>query len=133
VPSDVDALFAYGSLAFDEVLVVLLGRVPERRPSSLPGWRAARLSRRPYPGLVAHPTGAATGVVLTTLTATEWRTLDDYEGPSYARRAVGEIDGGTVFSYVWLEDDVVEQQDWDRAAFAQGLPRYLELVRAGLL
>ena len=46
------ALFAYGTLQFTEILGVLLGRLPEHRPGAAPGWRAAALAGRVYPGLV---------------------------------------------------------------------------------
>jgi gamma-glutamylcyclotransferase (GGCT)/AIG2-like uncharacterized protein YtfP len=129
VPTNVDSLFAYGSLAFDEVLVALLGRVPERRPWSLAGWRAARLVDRPYPGLVAHESGRTVGIALTGLTSAEWRTLDEYEGASYGRRAVGALEAGTVFTYVWLQDDLVEPADWDLDTFRRDLPRYVERLQ----
>ena len=129
MPGPRDGLFAYGSLAFDEVLVALLGRVPERAPWSLLGWRAASLRDRPYPGLVAHERRTAAGVVLRGLTAAEWRTLDDYEGTSYELQAVGALDDGTVYTYVWREDDLVDEADWDFDAFGQQLARYVEVIQ----
>ena len=59
------ALFAYGTLRFDEVLAVLLDRLPCRSTAAAAGWRVAALAGRVYPGLVradavppARPRGA---------------------------------------------------------------------------
>ena len=49
------ALFVYGTLQFEPVLVGLIGRVPERQPATTLGWRA-RLSTVAYtPVLSPHP------------------------------------------------------------------------------
>ena len=40
------ALFAYGTLRFDEVLSVLLDRVPCRSAVAVAGWRAADVDSR---------------------------------------------------------------------------------------
>jgi gamma-glutamylcyclotransferase (GGCT)/AIG2-like uncharacterized protein YtfP len=126
-----DGLFVYGSLCFDEVLVALLGRVPARVAFSLEGWRVASLRHRPYPGLVAQVGAQADGAVLTDLTDAEWQVLDEYEGPQYERRAVGQLDGVAgrslvLHTYVWLESGLVEALDWDRADFGRRLlPEYV--------
>lgn len=53
LPDGPNELFVYGTLRFDVVLEALLGRVPACTRASAPGWRAAALEGRVYPGLVA--------------------------------------------------------------------------------
>ncbi|MFC9915370.1 gamma-glutamylcyclotransferase family protein [Streptomyces sp. NPDC127197] len=62
-----DVLFCYGTLQFDAVLEALLGRIPERTSAEAPGWRAAALEGRVYPGLVQAVGGSAAGVLMTDL------------------------------------------------------------------
>ncbi|WP_261570896.1 gamma-glutamylcyclotransferase family protein, partial [Frankia gtarii] len=56
-------LFVYGTLMFPEVVSTLIGRVPPMESAAAPGWRAARLRDRLYPGLVRRgaPAGSPTG------------------------------------------------------------------------
>lgn len=110
----------YGTLMYPEVLTALLGRVPDRSAGTAPGHRAAALPGRPYPGLVPHQGGRATGLVLGGLTAAELRLLDAYENPrpapDYAREPL-TLDGGRrCVTYVWLGP--VLPADWDAGAFA---------------
>ncbi|MGQ4614926.1 gamma-glutamylcyclotransferase [Nocardia sp. R7R-8] len=111
------ALFVYGTLQFPEVLTALLGRVPALQPAELPGWRAAALPRRLYPGLVAAAHGRARGCVLTDLTATEWTILDAFEDDEYDLRQVC-LDGRIVpvWTYVWTV--AADPGDWQRDRFA---------------
>src|ERR1700759_5499341 len=74
------ALFAYGTLTFGPVVEALLGRRPLVTPAVAPGWRAARLPGRPYPGLVPAAGGQAAGGALLGLTAAEWARPDRWEG-----------------------------------------------------
>ncbi|MEU6354089.1 gamma-glutamylcyclotransferase family protein [Streptomyces sp. NPDC047072] len=64
-----DLLFCYGTLQFDAVLEALLGRIPDRTPVSAPGYRAAALAARVYPGLVRASDRSAAGVLLTDLSS----------------------------------------------------------------
>jgi len=125
-------LFVYGTLLFPEVLQAVLGRVPAMEAATLPGWRAAALPGRVYPGLVpvvatsAAEPGAA-GQVLSGLTAGEWAVLDDFEGDEYARRECTLGDGRTAWTYVWLATHRVASHDWDPAGFvAVELPDYVD-------
>jgi gamma-glutamylcyclotransferase (GGCT)/AIG2-like uncharacterized protein YtfP len=122
-------LFAYGTLQFPLVLQALLGRVPVLEEAVLPGWRAAALPGRIYPGLVPGG-GRARGQLILGLTAGEWAVLDDFEGPGYARRSVVLENGRSAWVYVWLDVDDVEPFDWDAARFArEALPGYLAASR----
>ncbi|HEY8546881.1 MAG TPA: gamma-glutamylcyclotransferase family protein [Acidimicrobiales bacterium] len=111
-------LFVYGTLLFPRVLAGVLGRVPDRAPASVTGWRAAALPGRPYPGLVPAPGRRARGQVLSGLTAGEWRRLDAFEGDAYDRRRLPLDGGGEAWAYVWLDEDDVSDDDWDPTRFA---------------
>ncbi|WFB10903.1 gamma-glutamylcyclotransferase [Streptomyces sp. LX-29] len=111
-----DALFAYGTLQFPEVLTALLGRVPEHGPAEAPGWRAAALGRRLYPGLIPDADRSAPGVLLTGLTPAEWRILDAFEADEYELRSVRLADGREVPSYVWRGGEEL-RETWDATRF----------------
>ncbi|WP_431046364.1 gamma-glutamylcyclotransferase family protein [Streptomyces sp. P1-3] len=116
ISSAPDVLFAYGSLQFPEVLTALLGRVPERSAASAPGWRAARLARRDYPGLVPAEGQTAPGLLLTGLTPDEWRILDAFEDAEYELRRLPLSDGRWAWSYLWHGGDVLPGT-WDATEF----------------
>ncbi|MFD8965101.1 gamma-glutamylcyclotransferase family protein [Streptomyces sp. NPDC059568] len=110
-------LFVYGTLQFDDVLNALLGRIPVGRPVSAPGWRAAALEKRLYPGLVAAPDAAATGLLLTDLSIEEWAILDAFEDEKYDLREVALASGERGWAYVWPLGEV-QPEDWDANEFA---------------
>jgi gamma-glutamylcyclotransferase (GGCT)/AIG2-like uncharacterized protein YtfP len=121
-------LFVYGTLRFPEVLRALLGRTPSGAVARAPGWRAAALEHRPYPGLVAAPGSVTQGVLLGDLTVREWGILDDYEGPEYDLRRIALEGGAHGWTYVWAGTDV-RPDTWDAEAFrAHGLPGFLALL-----
>ena len=64
-----DLLFCYSTLQFDAVLEALLGRIPDRTPVCAPGYRAATLAARVYPGLVRASDRSAAGLLLTDLSS----------------------------------------------------------------
>ncbi|GGZ73394.1 gamma-glutamylcyclotransferase family protein [Streptomyces echinoruber] len=114
---DPDVLFCYGTLQFDAVLKALLGRIPERAPACAPGYRAAALEGRVYPGLVVNRFGgAASGVVLTDLSSEEWRILDAFEDERYDLREVLLSNGTSGWAYIWPGGDV-RAEDWDATVF----------------
>lgn len=112
-----DVLFCYGTLRFDAVLESLLGRVPRKKPASAPGYRAAALQDRVYPGLVSDEEGGSvTGVVLTDLTDKEWHILEAFEDERYELREVQLSNRRRAWTYVWKGGDVQADQ-WDAAEF----------------
>ncbi|XUL85280.1 gamma-glutamylcyclotransferase family protein [Streptomyces galilaeus] len=118
-------LFVYGTLQFDAVLIALLGRIPEQAPASAPGYRAAALDGRVYPGLVSASFGSsAAGLVLTDLSNEEWRILDAFEDERYDLQEVTLSSGQLGWTYVWPGGDVREDA-WDSEDFqAQHLVAY---------
>jgi gamma-glutamylcyclotransferase (GGCT)/AIG2-like uncharacterized protein YtfP len=122
-------LFVYGTLQFPEVLLAVIGRVPDMAPATVRGWRAAALPGRVYPGLVPGATADSTapGQVLVGLTAGEWALLDHFEGDAYDRRELALDGGGRAWAYLWDDVDGVAAHDWDAARFAaEHLSRYLD-------
>ncbi|QOV40183.1 gamma-glutamylcyclotransferase [Streptomyces ferrugineus] len=119
-----DVLFCYGTLQFDAVLEALLGRIPERTPASAPGYRAAALAGRVYPGLVRAFDSSAAGELLTDLSYKEWEILDAFEDLRYELREVALSTGKLGWAYVWPGGDV-RPEDWDAEEFqAQHLTEY---------
>ncbi|MEU8824606.1 gamma-glutamylcyclotransferase family protein [Streptomyces sp. NPDC048636] len=117
-----DTLFVYGTLQFEGVLTRLLGRLPRSSPATAPGWRAAALERRVYPGLVPAPGSTAPGVLLTDLSPTEWKILDAFEDDEYELREITLASGDRGRAYIWREGDI-RPETWHAADFAA---RHLE-------
>lgn len=111
-----DLLFCYGTLQFDAVLEALLKRIPERTPASAPGYRAAALAGRVYPGLVHANDNSAAGVLLTDLSYKEWEILDSFEDLHYELREVALSTGKSGWAYIWRGGDV-QEDDWDAEGF----------------
>ncbi|MCM2393632.1 gamma-glutamylcyclotransferase family protein [Streptomyces albipurpureus] len=105
-------LFTYGTLQANDVLTALLGRIPARIPALAPGWRAAALESRVYPGLVPAPNATASGLLLTDLTPTEWRILDLFEDDRYDLREITLASGKTGWAYTWPGGEV-RAEDWN--------------------
>jgi gamma-glutamylcyclotransferase (GGCT)/AIG2-like uncharacterized protein YtfP len=97
-------LFVYGTLVLDDVVRTLIDRVPASGPVTAPGWRAAQLPERPYPGLVADSSAEAPGRVYKDLTEREWATLDAFEDPAYLLTALDLDNGRRGLAYVWPDD-----------------------------
>lgn len=119
-----NVLFVYGTLRFPRILSALIGRSPVATPAAVTGWRAAALRGRPYPGLVAAPGGTATGLLLTGLSASEWRVLDRFEDDEYDLREI-PLDGprhdrapASGWAYTWANPAEVEADNWDAEHFA---------------
>jgi gamma-glutamylcyclotransferase (GGCT)/AIG2-like uncharacterized protein YtfP len=137
------ALFVYGTLMFGEVVEGLIGRSPPAAAAVLPGWRAARLPGRVYPGLVPAHAGQASGRVMSGLRPDEWAVLDDFEGDAYQLCEVSTVlVAGTTcrpgaagrqrpaLTYAWRDVGDVEAEDWDPSWFAATwLDHYATRVR----
>jgi gamma-glutamylcyclotransferase (GGCT)/AIG2-like uncharacterized protein YtfP len=113
-----EALFAYGTLQYPQVLHALIGRMPAHTPASAGGWRAAALPGRDYPGLVPDA-GTATGLVITGLTGEEWRVLDAFEDEWYDLRELTLTNGTKAWSYTCPPGYQVCEPDWNAADFAR--------------
>jgi gamma-glutamylcyclotransferase (GGCT)/AIG2-like uncharacterized protein YtfP len=122
LPSDLSALFVYGTLMVPEVLVALLGRVPKRNRATLKGYRRYAIAGECYPAIITDPTTDVEGWLLTGLTPVEMATLDAYEGDAYVRLQVTlTVDGTKTFGdcYVWRSTSDVRfgRDDWNLETF----------------
>lgn len=98
----VTLLFVYGTLQHPPLLARLLGRVPEGRPATLAGHRAAPIDGRVYPGLVADEDASTSGRLLD-VTDEELAVLDAFEGHEYERVSVAvRVDGIEAPAEAWL-------------------------------
>lgn len=96
-----DDLFAYGTLTINGVIQALIDRVPSHEPATAPGWQAARLPDRLYPGLVPY-SGTARGRLYTDLTSQEWTTLDAFENSIYRLTSIEVLPGPRpALAYTW--------------------------------
>lgn len=126
--AETNNLFVYGTLLLDEVIKVLLGRIPHYQYAVAPGWQVVCLPQRVYPGLVPGQ-GEAAGKVFIDLTDAEWATLDDFEDCAYSLAAIRvsiftetEMDA---LSYLWRGDH--SGQPWSAIDFGRDeLTNYLD-------
>lgn len=110
-------LFVYGTLMFPGVLQTLLHRVPRYEAASAPGWRAAALGGRTYPGLVPHH-GSVSGRLLLDLSDRERAIIDEFEDNLYDLQRIELSDGRAALTYVWRDPTAVLDRDWDPDHFA---------------
>ncbi len=113
------SLFVYGTLQFESVLIGLLGRLPHLTATSAPGWRAAPLEGRVYPGLVLAPGVTANGYVLTDLTAREWLVIDAFEDDEYDLGRIILASGEESWSYLWRGEELRGDDTWNAETFRQ--------------
>jgi gamma-glutamylcyclotransferase (GGCT)/AIG2-like uncharacterized protein YtfP len=81
-------LFVYGTLLLPAVIEALIGRVPDRLPAILPGYRRFRVSGEVFPAIAPEPAARVHGLVYSGLDHGERMILDAFEGSIYTRRRV---------------------------------------------
>ncbi len=118
LPAEPGALFAYGTLRFPDVLAALLGRVPDRTPGAVEGWRVAALPGCVYPVLVPGG-GTAEGVLITGLTGDDWLVLDAYEDEFYDLRPLTLVDGRWGWTYLTDDAAIALPSDWSPGYFGE--------------
>ncbi|XP_076907873.1 AIG2-like protein D [Bidens hawaiensis] len=99
-------VFVYGSLLADDVVQVLLNRLPQVSPAILNGYHRFSIKGRDYPAILPVENKKVTGRVLMRLSATELDILDMYEDEEYDKRVVDVslLDASKVlqaYTYVW--------------------------------
>lgn len=118
-------VFVYGSLMADEVVSVLLERVPPSAPAVLPGYQRHSIKGRVYPAIVPAEEKKVIGKVLFHLMDNELKILDEFEDVEY-NRVSGEVlvlDNETqqigsnqlkAHTYVWADgNDQDLYGEWD--------------------
>lgn len=78
-------LFFYGTLMDADIRAAVMGGAAPApvAPATARGWRRVRVSGRPYPTMVAHPTGRVDGLAVSDIDESRLRNLLTYEGPEY--------------------------------------------------
>lgn len=115
------ALFVYGTLRDPELRERLLSRAVPSSPATLPGYRAARLRNRVYPGLLPAPDATAVGALID-VDDRELLVLDRFEGEQYRRIGVRVQAGGEeLVAAAWrLRDEFGSfalAEDWSYEAY----------------
>ncbi|XP_041019386.1 AIG2-like protein D [Juglans microcarpa x Juglans regia] len=81
-------VFVYGSLLADDVVKVLLKRVPPSSSAILHGFHRFSIKGRVYPAILPVENKKVTGKVLSGITNPELYILDAFEDVEYERRTV---------------------------------------------
>lgn len=100
-----DAVFAYGTLVFDDVMEAVTGRRFQGAPASLAGYARRRIVERSYPGIFPDPTGRTPGRLFVGVDAASLRALDVFEGDLYDRLRLPvspEAGGGPVHAWTYV-------------------------------
>ncbi|XP_071692188.1 AIG2-like protein D isoform X3 [Rutidosis leptorrhynchoides] len=130
------AVFVYGSLLADNVVQLLLNRVPQTSPAILNDYHRFSIKGRVYPAIRPVENKQVTGRVLIGLSATELDILDDYEAEEYDKRVVNVslLDTSEVlqaYTYVWGNStDPDLYGEWDFEDFKESkLKDYVEMTK----
>lgn len=83
-----DALFAYGTLLYAEVLRAVTGAAPPAVPAVLEGFVRRCVAGEVFPAVVELQGSRVEGLLYAPLAPGAWRRLDRFEGDLYARRTV---------------------------------------------
>lgn len=85
-------VFIYGSLMYESVLQVLLGRIPQAKPALLRGYVRRRIKGERFPGLSpmsgAEDGTVVRGLVLDDLTTREAAVFDEFEDDEYDKELI---------------------------------------------
>ncbi|KAL3534714.1 hypothetical protein ACH5RR_003175 [Cinchona calisaya] len=81
-------VFVYGSLLADDVVSVLLSRVPQSSPAILHGYHRFSIKGRVYPAILPIENKKVAGKVLLGITPFELHILDEFEDVEYERKIV---------------------------------------------
>ena len=129
-PTADGALFAYGTLIFDEVMAAVTGEAGASLDAVLPGFERRLLRGAVYPGIAPRDGSEVHGRAWTGLGAEAFARLDRFEGPMYRREThrVVTRDGlleAQVYvvrpGYRWM----MTARSWDPGEFrARSLARY---------
>ncbi|XP_062101172.1 AIG2-like protein D isoform X2 [Humulus lupulus] len=112
-------VFVYGSLMADDVVRVLLNRVPLSSIALLNGFHRYSIKGRVYPAILPVENKKVSGRVLTGITEPELYILDTFEDDEYERHTVEvslEDSSGKLLAhtYVWSSiDDPNLYGEWD--------------------
>lgn len=118
-------VFVYGSLMADEVVSVLLERIPPSAPAVLPGYQRHSIKGRVYPAIVPAEEKKVTGKVLFDLTDNELEIFDEFEDVEYNKvlvevlvldNEIQQIRSNQLKAYAYVWADVNDKDlygEWD--------------------
>ncbi|KAJ6800239.1 putative protein AIG2 [Iris pallida] len=118
-PQKVHSVFVYGSLMADDVVQVLLKRVPTSSPAILNAYHRFSIKGRVYPAILPAENKKVTGKVLQGITDSELVVLDEFEDVEYKRSTVevfltDNLEMLLAYTYVWEnKDDSNLYGEWD--------------------
>ncbi|KXZ48720.1 hypothetical protein GPECTOR_25g302 [Gonium pectorale] len=99
--------FVYGTLMADEVVRLLIKRVPASKPAVLKGYTRYKVKGQVFPAIVPSKDARVEGKVLLDLSDKELHVLDVYEAEEYYRATVTPVlEDGTELTadvYVWKD------------------------------
>ncbi|KAK9097579.1 hypothetical protein Sjap_023076 [Stephania japonica] len=114
----VNSVFVYGSLLADEVVRVLLKRVPLSSPATLPNFHRFSIKGRIYPAIKPVENKKVNGRVLLGITDPELEILDTFEDVEYERcivdvTLIDRYEKLDAYAYVWVDkNDPNLYGDW---------------------
>ncbi|CAL0327270.1 unnamed protein product [Lupinus luteus] len=112
-------VFVYGSLLADEVVHVLLNRLPQQSSATLHGFHRFKIKDRVYPAILPVLTNNVNGRVLLGISESELDILDEFEDIEYTRTPVqvsvnDNAEKLQVYTYVWTNhNDPNLYGEWD--------------------
>ncbi|XP_059662983.1 AIG2-like protein D [Cornus florida] len=118
-------VFVYGSLQAEEVVRVLLKRVPRSSPAILNHHHRFSIKGRVYPAILPVENKKVTGKVLLGITTPELDILDTFEDVEYERRTVevSLMDSSEklqTYAYIWSnQDDPSLYGEWNLEEWKQ--------------
>lgn len=83
-----EALFAYGTLQFPDIIAAVTGRPLAGTPAVLDGYARFGIHNEPFPGIVPSEPHQVEGVLYTGVLPAERRRIDVFEGEPYHRETV---------------------------------------------
>mmetsp|Transcript_95855 Transcript_95855/g.200354 ORF Transcript_95855/g.200354 Transcript_95855/m.200354 type:complete len:298 (-) Transcript_95855:266-1159(-) len=114
-PSNGKPVFCYGSLLWEPVLKVLLGKRPSARAAFLKGYKRYRVKGQRFPAIMEDPNaegGGIRGVMFEGLEAWQSAAFDEFEEEEYEKRLVpvvlpklGEEEDALAWSHVGFGKD----------------------------
>ncbi|GKU87542.1 hypothetical protein SLEP1_g1931 [Rubroshorea leprosula] len=119
VGSELHNVFVYGSLLADDVVRVLLNRVPKSSVAVLHSHHRFSIKGRVYPAILPVENSKVTGKVLLGITGPELHILDEFEDVEYQRSSVEvslmeNSDKLQAYTYVWNDkNDPNLYGDWN--------------------
>ncbi|KAK4786226.1 hypothetical protein SAY86_002915 [Trapa natans] len=130
-------VFVYGSLMAEDVVRILLKRVPQSTPAILHDFHRFSINGRVYPAILPVDKKSVNGKVLMGITGPELDILDTFEDVEYERRdvdvtLVGSSETLKAVAYVWGNlSDLNLYGEWDFEAWKKKhMEDFTKMVKA---